>query len=303
MRAYRFAAQLGFSVEENTAAAARTLADTLTKISAERVRDELVKLLCSPHPERLTDLYESGLTKHFLPEFNRCMETSQNNPHHFRSVGEHIVLTVCAVREDPVLRLTMLLHDIAKPDTKTTGEDGTDHFFGHAQASAKAAGRILRRLKFDNKTCRRVKNLVEHHDITIGREITPHAVRQMMHTVGKEEFPFLIEVMEADDRGKTPEMLPGKKEKTDAVRRVYEQVIAANDPVELKDLAVTGTDLIGQGIPAGKEVGVILERMLRDVLRDPRHNTKDYLLAPERIRHFASMQEKKEKTANHEQNA
>lgn len=270
MRAYRFAAQLGFAVEKQTADAAVALADTLQKISAERIRDELVKLLCSDHPEKISDLYEAGLTKWFLPEFDRCMETAQNNPHHVYSVGEHTVLALCAVRNDPALRLAMLLHDIARP-----------------------AGAVLRRLKFDNKTIKRVKNLVEHHDITIGRELTPQTVRGMMHTVGREDFPLLLEVMEADNAAKAPEVRTRLEEETKTLRSVYEQIVAANDPIELKDLAVTGTDLMACGIPAGEEIGALLKRMLRDVLKNPAHNTKAYLLAPDKLLHFRKMQDKK----------
>ena len=295
MRAFRFAAQLGFSIEKETAKAAKELSETLQKISAERIRTELVKLLCSGHPETIRDLYRANLTKQFLPEFDRCMETEQNSPYHYLSVGEHTIAALCAVRKEPALRLAMLLHDIAKPEVKTTDEKGTDHFKTHAEKSAKAASRILRRLKFDNKTIRRVKNLVENHDITIGRDLTPHAVRSMMHRVGKEDFPLLIEVMEADNGAKAPEVRCRLEKETEILRARYKEILAAGDAIDLKDLAVTGADLMACGVPEGKELGSVLERMLRDVLRVPEHNRKDYLLAPSNLRHFRTMQDKQKR--------
>ena len=115
MRAVRFSAQLGFSLEEETRKALSVLAPNLKHVSAERIQVELVKLLVSPHPDYLRIAYEAGVTREFLPEFDRCMETPQNTPHHCYNVGEHILHSLLYVRADKVLRLTMLLHDIDKP--------------------------------------------------------------------------------------------------------------------------------------------------------------------------------------------
>ena len=112
LRAIRFSAQLGFCIEEGTAAAIRELAPTLSRISAERIQAELVKLLVSPRPEYLRIAYDMGVTKVFLPEFDKACETPQNHPHHCCSVGEHILKSLEHVEPDKVLRLTMLLHDI-----------------------------------------------------------------------------------------------------------------------------------------------------------------------------------------------
>ena len=128
LRAVRFAAQLGFTIETETIAAMELLAGNIAKVSAERIQVELVKLLVSDHPEKLLTAYETGLTAVFLPEFDRMMETGQNNPHHCYTVGEHTIQAVKNVPSDKVLRLTMLLHDVAKPACKVTDEQGIDHF-------------------------------------------------------------------------------------------------------------------------------------------------------------------------------
>ena len=127
MRAVRFSAQLGFEIEEETKAGISRLTQNLRNVSAERIQAELVKLLVSPHPDYLRVAYETGITKEFLPEFDRCMETEQNTPYHCFTVGEHILHSLLYVEADKVLRLTMLLHDIAKPVMKTTDENGRDH--------------------------------------------------------------------------------------------------------------------------------------------------------------------------------
>ena len=169
MRAVRFAAQLGFSVVPDTLAQIRALAHRLSMISAERIRTELVKLLVSEHPDQLKILYESGLTDVFLPEFSALMETPQQSRHHGESAGEHTIASLCRVRADKVVRLAMLFHDIAKPLCRTTDENGEDHFYGHPQVGAEMTKKILRRLKFDNETTRRVVSLVRLHDERVFR--------------------------------------------------------------------------------------------------------------------------------------
>ena len=156
MRAVRFSAQLGYEIEEKTLKAASALAPNLQKISSERIRDELEKTLLSERPDLLSTAWKAGITKEFLPEFDRCMETPQNNPHHCYTVGEHTLKGVSLIRRDRILRLTMLLHDIGKPAVRTTDEKGIDHFYGHPSVSREMAVQILRRLKYDNDTIRKV---------------------------------------------------------------------------------------------------------------------------------------------------
>lgn len=160
LRALRFSAQLGFKLDPATLDAIIALAPTLEKISAERIRVELNKLLISKRPEYMEAVYEAGITKIVLPEFDELMKTPQNNPHHCYNVGEHTIAALQHVPADPILRWTMLLHDIAKPACRTTDEAGIDHFKGHAPAGEKMAKAILRRLKFDNETIRQVAALI-----------------------------------------------------------------------------------------------------------------------------------------------
>ena len=152
MRAVRFAAQLGFEIEEDTKAGIIELAPTLANISAERIQVELIKMMVSPNPTLLRKAYELGITKIILPEFDAMMETKQETPHHMYDVGEHTLKAIESVRADKVLRLTMLFHDIAKPKRKTVDEQGVAHFKMHDVEGAEMTKQILRRLKFDNDT-------------------------------------------------------------------------------------------------------------------------------------------------------
>lgn len=277
MRAVRFSAQLDYQIEEKTLEAVRRHAPNLYKISAERIRVELQKLLVSDHPDRLRLLYSTGITDVILPEFSLCMKTPQNNPHHCYCVGEHIIHAVEHVRADPVLRLTMLLHDIMKPACRTTDERGIDHFYGHVQKSADQAVVILRRLKYDNRTIHDVKILVENHDSSIAPD--PYTVRKVIVRVGENLFPLLLEVKEADISAQSDYHLAQKRKNLSDVRAVYQEILDRGDCLSLKTMAVHGDDLIRAGVRSGREIGEILKIMFADVLRCPEHNDRDYLLS------------------------
>ncbi len=276
MRAVRFSAQLGFSIEPGTIAAIKEMAGNLAKVSAERIRTELVKLLVSSHPDYLRVCYETGITGVVLPEFDRCMETAQHNPHHCYTVGEHILESVRQVKEDKVLRLAMLLHDIGKPETKTTDAAGIDHFHGHASVSADIAVDVLRRLKFDNDTLHMVRKLVLYHDYDV--DPAPEGVRRAMHKVGEEAFPLLLEVKRADVLAQSEYRRREKMEKLGQIEAVYNEILKAGDCVSLHTLAISGRDLIEAGMKPGKGMGDILNKLLEAVLENPEKNTKEELL-------------------------
>ena len=276
MRAVRFAAQLGYEVEADTVQAMKELAPTLSKISAERIAAELEKLLVSPHPEKLKMAYECGITAVILPEFDRCMETAQNNPHHKYSVGEHTIVSIGNARPDRILRYTMLMHDMGKPSCKTTDEQGIDHFYGHQEVSAQMANDILRRLKSDNETRRSVSKLVRYHDLTCG--LTGKSVRKAISLIGEDLFPLYLEVKDADTRAQSDFRFQEKMDYLEEVRHLYRKILEEGDCLSLKDLAVNGKDLIAAGMKPGREIGEVLEAMYRDVIDDPEHNNKEYLM-------------------------
>lgn len=277
MRAVRFSAQLGYQIEEETAHAITSLAPNLSKISAERIQTELVKLVTSPHPDYLQKAYETGITKVILPEFDVCMETEQHNPHHCYSVGEHTLKAMCAIRPQKALRLAILFHDIAKPVKKTTDEKGIDHFYGHPAVSEEMASQILHRLKFDNDTIYTVRKLVKYHDYDV--EPKPKNVRRAILKMGEDIFPLLFEVKRADIAAQSDYLREEKYAKLAQVEEIYQTVLSEKQCVSLKMLAVDGKDLMTQaGMKPGKELGEVLKELLEAVIEEPALNEREILL-------------------------
>lgn len=277
MRAVRFSAQLGYGIEDETAAAMKKLSPNLVLVSAERIQSELVKLVISPHPENLRIACETGITKAILPEFDACMETGQNNPHHCYSVGEHILKSMEAVRPDKALRLAMLFHDMGKPATLTMDDEGIAHFHGHPQVSRDIAEKILKRLRFDNHTIHRVTSLVKYHDYDVGPELG--SVRRAMMKMGEDIFLGMLEVKKADLKAQSSYMRQEKEARLEALYEAYEQIKAREQCVSLKDLAVTGRDLIKEaGMKPGPEIGAMLSRLLDMVVEEPSLNEREILL-------------------------
>lgn len=275
MRAVRFSAQLGYAIEKNTLSAIKELSPNLRNISAERINTELTKLIVSPNPGHIRIMYETGICDIILPELSEVMNLEQNNPHHCYSVGEHIIKSVEAIEPDRALRYAMLFHDLGKKDTRTTDEDGIDHFRGHVQLSAQMAVDIAQRLKFDNATISKVKKLVAYHDVKI--ELRPKYVRRMMNRLGSDDFADLLKVKQADMEAQSDYKRKEKQREIDELKALYEQIIKDGDCVKTSDLAINGKDLIDMGVNQGPEIGSILNMLLEKVMDDPALNTKEKL--------------------------
>lgn len=276
LRGVRFAAQLGFSIEEETCQAMTELAENLEAISAERIQVELVKLLTSKHPEMIRTAWELGITKVILPEFDAMMKTEQHNPHHMYSVGEHTIHALTHVEADKSLRLAVLLHDIGKPATETIDEEGISHFYEHGELGEKMVHTILRRLKFDNDTLYKVKRLVKWHDYRFSPKIS--GIRRAIHKIGEDIFLDLLAVMRADVMAQSSYLQKEKLEELERIAQVYREIKEREECLSLKDLAVNGGDLMQAGVPKGKEIGRILGVLLEMVLEEPELNEKELLL-------------------------
>ncbi|MCD7725389.1 MAG: CCA tRNA nucleotidyltransferase [Clostridiales bacterium] len=276
LRAVRFSAQLGYRIEESTAKAMKKLAPALRKISAERIQAELVKLVVSSHPDYLRIAYETGITKEILPEFDLCMETPQNNPHHCYNVGEHILHSMLEIEADKVLRLGMLFHDIGKPQTMTVDEEGITHNKRHPVVGQEMTRNILRRLKFDNDTIDKVSKLVLYHDQRI--PLTDVGVRRAINRMGEDIFPMILAVNRADIRAQSDYQREEKLRKLAYIEKTYTEICKRKEAVSLKDLAVNGSDLIALGIQPGRQIGETLRELLELVLENPELNQKEELL-------------------------
>ena len=176
----------------------------------------------------------------------------------------------------------MLMHDMGKPDTMEIDDEGVYHFYDHDIVSAKIAKDIFRRLKFDRDTMDRVCNLVLYHDYRFPPKAS--SVRRAMARIGEQDFPLIFEIRYADTLAQSEYMREDKIQTIEDCKVVYQEILDRKDCVNLKSLAVNGKDLIERGINPGKMLGNTLNAMLVDVIEHPEHNTKEYLLEPERLR-------------------
>lgn len=277
LRAIRFSAQLNFEIDESTKAAIENQAKYLRDISAERIQVELTKLLMADHPERLITAYELGVTKIVLPEFDKMMETPQINKHHAYNVGEHTIRVVKGVPEDKALRWAALLHDVAKPATKTN--DGEwDHFYGHNEVGVDMAGEVLRRLKFDTATIDRVKRLVYWHDYGMGELPGRKSFRRALNKMGMDLFEDFTYIKRADILAQSDYHREDKLKNLEILEEYYKEVVEQEQCVTVRDLAVSGKDLIEIGMKPGPELGEMLNILLDKVLDDPELNERDVLI-------------------------
>ena len=276
LRAIRFAARFAFVIEASTAKAIGELNHLIQNISGERVRMELTKILCSKHPEYIEYLVTYGLLEHVIPEFMPCVGLAQNHPYHVYDVDRHTYECLKNVRAEEGLRWAVYLHDIGKGYAKTTDDHGIDHFHGHPTISVAKADVILKRLKFDNRTKKRVLLLIAYHDYRFAANLK--SVRRAMAKIGKDLFMEYLDVQVADIKGQNPDKEAVRMVEIGLKAQLYEEVLALEQCVEIKDLTIGGEDLIAAGLPRGKVIGEVLNHLLDLVIESPDKNQASVLL-------------------------
>lgn len=276
LRAIRFAAQLGFFIDEATFSAIPEAVGTFRQVSRERVRDELQKILLSPSPSTGLRLLEStGLLGEIVPEILPSRGCLQKGLHAF-DVMDHIFLSVDAARPDLIIRLAALFHDVGKPAASALGADGIPTFYNHEQVSAQLASAALRRLKFPNETIDSVLHLVRNHMFNFTGDWTDAAVRRFIARVGAEKVEDLFDLRIADSaaiRGTRPD-----PRSLEPFRLRISEILKSEAAFKIRDLSVNGNDLAALGIPKGPVMGKILAELLETVLDDPAQNRKEALL-------------------------
>jgi len=280
MRGVRFAAELGFNIEEETEAAIKSHSKLLGKIAKERIRDEFVKILMSPDAGAMwgvKELEELNLLEHIIPELREGIDVGQNK-HHIYTIWEHNILSLdYAARQNYELEIRMasLLHDFGKPRTKEgDGPDST--FYNHEVVGAKMAKEALARLHFSNDFIKKVSHLVRYHMFYYNvDEVTGAGVRRFLHRVGAENVPDLIKLREADRIGSgVPKAVPYKLRH---FMFMIEKV--KRDPISHKMLKLKGDELMHVlNIEPGPRVGWILAILLESVIDDPGKNDRDELM-------------------------
>lgn len=276
LRGLRFASQLEFTLEPDTAAAMERCKDLLALVSGERIYAEMTKLLVGPGAASVLERYGTILAGAF-PELLPAMGFLQRHPCHNRDVWGHTVEALGYSAPEPVIRWALLLHDLGKPDCFTLDEKGTGHFYGHPRRSEEITRDILGRLHPDKNTAEAICTLVLHHDD--GALVERRAVRRWIGRYGPELLEQLLEVKRADALAHAD--LPRTRQRYGAVlafRDLTKQVLAEEACFTVKDLAVSGKDLLAAGVQPGPEVGRLLSLLLEDVLEDRCDNRREALL-------------------------
>jgi tRNA nucleotidyltransferase (CCA-adding enzyme) len=280
MRAVRIASELGFKIEENTFEAIKSNATLINKISRERVRDELFKILKSNHAhEGVVLLKDSCLLDEILPELSKTFGVEQKSPgrHHIYDVGTHSLMSLKLVLErnsDPIVRLATLIHDIGKPQTFKKMENGTITFYNHEIISGKIAKRIAERLHFSKKDTEKLYKLVRYHQFTVNENQTDSAIRRFIRKVGKENINDMLDVRVGDRLG------GGARETSWRLEEFKKRLIEVQkQPFRVQDLKISGFDVMKiLDIKPGPKVGEVLSNLFDAVVKGELRNEKAVLV-------------------------
>lgn len=283
-RAVRFAAQLGFMIEENTDRALFKLRDTLKNIAVERFYTELIKTICAPAAGVVLLAYHEIFSV-WIPEIEPMVSFDQKNKHHIHSVWMHTVIVLSSVDNKPALRLAALLHDSGKPVTFKIGDDNQGHFYHHYAASCNIAEKVFERLRVDHATAAYALDIIRHHDHYLTND--EKRLKRVLSRFGEEYMYDLIKFQKADNMGQHPDFR-FRQDELDEVKKTVDRLIEEDSCFKLKDLAVSGNDLIDLGIPAGREIGKILTGLLDAVMDEELENKKEILLAKAKEWHLTA---------------
>ena len=273
LRALRFSSTLGFEIEEKTAAALLQKSLLLKNVSAERINVELTKLLCGNGVGRVLREYK-GVLAVPVPELVPMFGFDQKNRHHCYDVWLHTIITIEALPAIAELRWAALFHDIGKPASFSTDEHGEGHFYGHAPAGCEIADTVMRRLRFSNTSREWILQLVKNHDVTIGTD--EKRVKRWLGRFGEEFIRQLTALKRADNLAQS-ENYRERQLLINAVEALVDDLIARQECVSLRDLAVNGDDLLALGYK-GKTVGDALQMLLDAVIDENVPNERDALL-------------------------
>ena len=273
MRAVRFASQLGFAIDDDTAKAVHDMKDLLQNISNERIRDELDKLVCGKNCADVLMGYSDVITA-VIPEFKPSIGLDQRSPYHKYTVWEHIVRAVGFAPENDVkLRRTLLFHDIGKPACMKLDETGRGHFKQHDRVGAEITEKVMKRLRYDTKSISYATALIANHSKKLRNRAD---VKKMMYRIGEELFFALIEMKKCDNSAKN-EFVLDENIFFDRLAETGREIIAGNECRSLRGLAVNGSELSAIGLK-GAEIGEMQHKLLELVIEDALPNEKNALL-------------------------
>ncbi len=273
LRALRFASRFGFEINRATADAAHRLRYLLQRISVERIQTELFGILLGECYDVLYNFPD--IICEIIPELRSSIGFIQYSKYHNRTVYRHTIAATAGSEPDLIYRLTMLLHDVGKPESFYMDDDGVGHFKGHAIVSRRIAEKVLKRLKFSNKITEEVLFLIENHSIKMND--TEKYIKKALVRYGAERFLKLINIHIFDNLGKA-EMCLWENGFFRSIAQHTKEYLEKQPALSLKDLRVNGNDVTALGF-AGEEIGKALHFLMDAVIDEHCDNEKEKLIA------------------------
>lgn len=275
LRGLRFASTCGFDIEKSTAQSIHKNAALLNNIAYERIRSELMGLLRGEAVCKILTEFRDVIAM-FIPEIKPTFDFPQHTKHHVYDVWQHIVHSIDSVEQNDILRMTMLLHDLGKPQACTTDKNGCNHFKGHQQISAELAEKILKRLRFPNEFSETCLKLILWHDERCSG--SKKQIKRLLNNIGEENTRLLFKVQRADTAAQSEYLRAEKFASIDLAERQTEEILAENQCFNLKSLEVNGSDIKALGVKEGRAIGELLNKLLDDVIEERVPNEKGALL-------------------------
>lgn len=280
LRGLRFASVYDFRIDKTTSDSIKANANLLDNIASERINVELNKLLCGIGVESILNEYRDVFTV-LISEITPMFDYDQRSKHHSRDLWHHTTYAVSTVKNDPLLRVTMLLHDIGKPHVRTTDENGYCHFKNHQNVSVEIADKILHRLRYSANFIDDCLVLIKYHDVRFCG--SKKQLKRLMNKIGADNTRLLFEIQYADISAQSEYQQKQKLENIRIAKQQFEEIIKENECFTLKQLAVNGNDIKQIGITDGRQIGNILNYLMDKVIDNEIENEKSILLQAAQI--------------------
>lgn len=276
LRYFRFLATKDLKYFPETIEEIKKSKNLIQNLSAERIRDEFSKIITGKNAYKVLKLMsENKILEEIIPEWSKTIGFDQKNIHHIYTVDEHILKSLELTSRDLIIRLAVLFHDIGKPRCYTFGEDGQGHFYKHEKYSVEIAEKLMLNLKFSKLDTERVCKIIRYHSL-YRQNIDEIFVKKMLNRFGEEDLYRYLEVVEADRRTHNNDIC--NLEDLDQIKTILKKIQETKPPLSMRDLKISGKDLLKVGVPKGKIIGEILDYLMEKVLEDENLNNYETLI-------------------------
>lgn len=249
--------------------------ELLQNLSVERIREEFDKIITGKNTYNILKLLsDKKILEIIIPEWKECRGFNQRNIHHIYTVDEHILQALKETDMNLITRLAIFFHDIGKPKCFSLGEDGKGHFYNHELISAEMAKEIMGRLRYDKNSIEKVYRIIQYH-LVYRIDNEEKFIKKMMNTLEKEDMLRYFQVLRADRKTHRPHY---NFEQIERLEKLYQDIVEKNLPISIKDLNISGKELLENGFKQGKNIGEVLKYLLNQVLEYPEYNTQEQLL-------------------------